>query len=484
MLVFSTVLNINPSMTKKDFAETVIRWVKTNPRPVNVISGIEWNGSYNIRYGSERLWLEFMDYDQKNILAARFEKHDDDGIVWDTDYVMNFNEMKMSIRLDRTYTDDDCSSEDDGHFATPHFISILIEKGYLRRDDILPVLRTPIMIDDTNLSLAAYAILGDTRYYLPVVYISKTFTDEYPVDINLMASKLKGAAHVLVQESDSTTQMMREASDGLNPYNGSIGVYYPDNTYDVFYYERYGVQDAVFERTIEAVLNYVNAQVPEALYTWIGVKNAIQAEQYELRNKIREEEMRRIAEERASDPSLKEAEEIIAEFDNELKDQQKLLHEQAEKIEALQYENQKLKAKVDAAHVSDKAILYTGSEKEFYEGEIQDLILTVLSDTLKNMAPDTRRAHVVGDLVAYNEFKHMTKAKADEIKRLFNNFDGMNGKLLKDLKSMGFEIEYNGKHYKLKYGGDDRYTVTVASSPSDKARSGKNDAHTIINKVF
>lgn len=86
MLVFSTVLNINSSMTKKDFAETVIQWVLTNPRQVNVIPGIEWNGSYNVRYGDDRLWLEFMDYEQKNILAARFEKHDDDGIVWDTDY--------------------------------------------------------------------------------------------------------------------------------------------------------------------------------------------------------------------------------------------------------------------------------------------------------------------------------------------------------------------------------------------------------------
>ena len=484
MLVFSTVLNINPSMTRKDFGETVIRWVMTNPRPVNVIPGIEWNGSYNTRYGDERLWLEFMDFEEKHIIAARFEKHDDDGLVWDTDYVMNFNEMKMCIRLDRTYTDDETINEDDGYFATPHFISILIEKGYLKKDDILPVLRTPIMINEENLSLAAYAILGDTHYYLPIVYVSRTFTDEYPVDINLLASKLKGAAHVLVQESDETTQMMRDLSDGLNPYNGSIGVYYPDNTYDVFYYESYGIQEAVFERTVEAVLNYTNAQVPDTLYTWIGVKNAKQEEQYELRNRVREEEIRRISEERAADPSLKEAEEIISEFDNELKDQQKLIHEQAEKIAALQYENQKLKARVDASRASDKAVLYTGSEKEFYEGEVRDLILTVLSDDLKNMAPDTRRAHVVSDLVAYNEFKRTTKAKADEIKRLFNNFDGMNGKLLKDLEKLGFVIEFNGKHYKLKYGGDDRYTITVASSPSDKARSGKNDAHTIINKVF
>ena len=124
MLVFSTVLNINPSMAKKDFVETVIRWVMTNPRPVNVISGIMWNGSYNVRYGDKRLWLEFMDYEQKKILAARFEKHDDDGIVWDTDYVMDFRQQKLSIRLDRSYTAD--ALDVDSNFSTPYFIKLLL----------------------------------------------------------------------------------------------------------------------------------------------------------------------------------------------------------------------------------------------------------------------------------------------------------------------------------------------------------------------
>lgn len=484
MLVFSTILNISPDMSKKDFVETVIRWVNTNPRPINRIPGLTWNGSFNGHYGDENLWLELLEYENRNIIAARFEKHGEDGIVWDTDYVMNFNDMKMCIRLDRTYTDEETIDEDTGGFATPHFISLLIEKGYLRKDGILPVARTPIMITDDNLTLAAYAILGDTQYYLPVVYVSKTFNDEFPVDINLMASRLKGVAHVLVQESNETTTAMRDASDGLNPYNGAIGVYYPDNTYETFYYERYGVQEAVFERTVEAVLNYCNAQVPGPLYTWLGVRNAIREEQYELRRKIREEEIQKLAEERAAEPSLKEAEEILSEFDEEMKFQQAQIQEQHQTIETLQYENQKLKAKLDAAHVNDQAVLYTGSEKEFYSGEIKDLILSVLDDNLKNMAPDTRRTHVVKDIVAYNEFKKTTKEKAEEIKRLFNNFDGMNGKLLKDLEKLGFVVEYNGKHYKLKYGGDDRYTVTIASSPSDKARSGKNDAHTIINKVF
>ena len=322
MLVFSTILNISPDMSKKDFVETVIRWVNTNPRPINRIPGLTWNGSFNGHYGDENLWLELLEYENRNIIAARFEKHGEDGIVWDTDYVMNFNDMKMCIRLDRTYTDEETIDEDTGGFATPHFISLLIEKGYLRKDGILPVARTPIMITDDNLTLAAYAILGDTQYYLPVVYVSKTFNDEFPVDINLMASRLKGVAHVLVQESNETTTAMRDASDGLNPYNGAIGVYYPDNTYETFYYERYGVQEAVFERTVEAVLNYCNAQVPGPLYTWLGVRNAIREEQYELRRKIREEEIQKLAEERAAEPSLKEAEEILSEFDEEMKFQQ------------------------------------------------------------------------------------------------------------------------------------------------------------------
>jgi len=67
MLVFSTILNINPTMTKPDFVRTVIQWVMTNPRPVNVIPGIEWNGSFNVRYGNDRLWLEILEYAKANI---------------------------------------------------------------------------------------------------------------------------------------------------------------------------------------------------------------------------------------------------------------------------------------------------------------------------------------------------------------------------------------------------------------------------------
>ena len=35
-----------------------------------------------------------------------FEKREEDGAIWDTDYIMNFDSMKMTIQLDRGYTED------------------------------------------------------------------------------------------------------------------------------------------------------------------------------------------------------------------------------------------------------------------------------------------------------------------------------------------------------------------------------------------
>ncbi|MCI6067128.1 MAG: hypothetical protein MR707_02700 [Galactobacillus timonensis] len=58
--------------------------------------------------------------------------------MWDTDYVMNFNERKMAIRLDRSYYAEALMSS--MRFSTPHFITLLIENGYVADDGNLPLL--------------------------------------------------------------------------------------------------------------------------------------------------------------------------------------------------------------------------------------------------------------------------------------------------------------------------------------------------------
>lgn len=173
MLLFSTLLEINDTMTKDSFIQLVLEWNQGSPHEENIIQGIEWNGERNVRYGTETLWLAIEEYRNENIIAVRYEKTEADGVVWDTDYVMNFNDMRMSIQLDRSYLEEPLAV--DPTFSTPHFITLLIEHGYLKDDGILPMLRKPIFIKADNVDLLTDVINGTSRYRLPVVYISKTY---------------------------------------------------------------------------------------------------------------------------------------------------------------------------------------------------------------------------------------------------------------------------------------------------------------------
>lgn len=65
-----------------------------------VIPDINWKGERNIKFGNNKVWMQIEEYRNQNIIAIRYEKIQNDGIVWDTEFVMNFNDMKMAIRLD------------------------------------------------------------------------------------------------------------------------------------------------------------------------------------------------------------------------------------------------------------------------------------------------------------------------------------------------------------------------------------------------
>lgn len=74
MLLFSTILDIEKSLTKDSFIKLVLEWNQGSPHESNVLKGIKWNGEHNIRYGNEKLWIDIEEYRNKNIIAVRFEK--------------------------------------------------------------------------------------------------------------------------------------------------------------------------------------------------------------------------------------------------------------------------------------------------------------------------------------------------------------------------------------------------------------------------
>ena len=60
----------------------------------------------------------------------------------------------------------------------------------------------------------------------------------------------------------------------------------------------------------------------------------------------------------------------------------------------------------------------------------------------------------------------------------------MEGPLRQDLQRAGFEINEDGKHYKLWFYGDGRYATELPKTPSGGPREGKNIAHTARSVLY
>lgn len=504
MLLFSTVLPINDQMTKEDFIRLAIRWNQRS-HPENIIPGIVWNGERNVRYGDEKLWMQIEEYRNQNIIAIRYEKAEDNGVVWNTDFVMNFNEMHMSVRLDRSYLEEAQIIYKD--FRPPAFLDLLIDEGYVEDDNGLCIGRRPILIADDNLSLIADVINGGIHYGLPVVYISKTYDERDPVNAKEVAKRLKGIAHVMVQEHSWTGPALRRLCEDNNEYDGAIGIYFPN---PVVGHERMlnhiypGSGKKLADKVIRRVVQYSNSQRIDTLYTFQGVINALlldrysskrselAASMYAIKQAKHEADMRVQSADaeaevmrRKADENQKLADEyaaLVDSVDEEMENMRQQIESLTSQNEALTYEVQGLRAKLDEK--SSVPILYLGTEDEFFQDEIKEFILESLTDTLAKTKAKTRRADVLDDLIRSNGgFKGTADKKKEALKKSLKGYKSLSATQKRLLEELGFKITKEGDHYKLTYYGDGRYWTTLAATPSD-IRTGDNCAHHIIRDML
>ncbi|MCD5436576.1 hypothetical protein [Lactobacillus delbrueckii] len=62
MLLYSTMLDVNDTLTKEKFIQLVIKWNQESQYEENVIPGLVWDGQMNVRYGDDQHWLEIEEY--------------------------------------------------------------------------------------------------------------------------------------------------------------------------------------------------------------------------------------------------------------------------------------------------------------------------------------------------------------------------------------------------------------------------------------
>ena len=319
-------------------------------------------------------------------------------------------------------------------------------------------------------------IVNDVRSYnLPIVYVSKTLSNDTPVDVYKLAYDLKGVAHVLVQEDVDSNDIIEDLNEDVIEVGGSIGLYFQSdmiNNRTVLYHNGFD-SNTIRQGIVKAVVNFTNQQSIDPLYTWDGVLTSL------LRDRFESQKAKRTKAERTKE----ETEELLDSFSNDfdaLTEENGRLRSSISDLEQeLAYYRDIFNSKQD----SDSSFMSSGSEKEFFQGEKKEFVLSVLSDSLQNIQDGTRKKHIIQDIIQQNDSENILNHKRDQIKRLLTNYSGLNGKLKQELKQLGFTVTEEGKHYKLTYFDDNRYTITMAKTPSD-GRAGKNNVSEINKKLF
>ena len=148
---------------------------------------------------------------------------------------------------------------------------------------------------------------------------------------------------------------------------------------------------------------------------------------------------------------------------------------------ALSLENQGLHAKMEERQAVP--LIYKGSMREFYEGEVRGILLELLEDCLERQEPDTRSQEILKNILEENKKAGRQENRKSRIKRLLKGYSNLSASLKHDLEELGFSVVSEGKHYKLTYFQDPRYTIVMAKSCSD-ARAGNNLASEIIRKML
>ena len=475
MLLYSTLLQIKDNMTKEDFIKLVIEWNQSNPREENIIKGICWNGEKDIHFGDEKLWLEIIEYRNKNIIAVRYEKVAEDGAIWDTDYIMNFDEMRLAIRLDRSYLEKAVITG--AQFSTPHFITLLIQKGYLCPDNGLEILREAHEITEDNVSLIADVTKGRIEHQLPVVYVSKTFDNSDPVNLEKMCKRLKGAAHILVQKDRQSNDGFLDACGDSLEINGTIGIYFPNDSlgHNVFPYRFRRESGQLLDIVVNNVLKYGVLQRIDNLYTWQGVNNSLLKDRFSSKKTELQEA------EDARKQAKNEVDKVYEVFEDDISSREQKIEQLISDNKKLENDNKALWARLEKK--DDIPVIVQGNEEELYVGEIKEIILELVADALPKLDPKSRKEHVLRDVLNSNQYEKLLAQKRERVKKLLKTYSGMSESLKHDLEALGLTITGEGKHYKITLADDPRYLVTIPKTPGDSARGGAN-AVSLINKIM
>ena len=456
MLSFATEFPVEATRTSVDFLAAVREWLLGSPHTVfeaSDLSEIEAKDEFSAKKSNEL--IETLKYQAtgSDMAAIRYTKWDR-GLEWVSTIVFSRGQPSwIGIRTS-------CESQ---HPAAklpiakkPVFVQTFLTRLGGGADGEIKVQAIPLRLTNSDIPLAARCVSGRAGCRLPLVYVSARFQGGHLVNVDSLAEALAGMAHVVVEPNRPFSVRLMSEVNSQNVYGGAIGVYWPEGGgRRSFFLHHESESPSEMERAVvEEVRSALVNRRPLARVTWSAVQELISRRTFAA----------------LRDQGSTEVQRYVDEFDKELKSKQEELEDAEREIARLEAEVRKYQAQ---SPMQSGLFLQTAPEQDLYAGELLGVVGDAITDAVTRVTEDSRRQHILKSIVAANPPTGEAEAMRNRLKSLLRDFRSMEAKVRSALQDMGFEISEEGKHYKIVFQGDERYTFTMPKSGSDH-RGGLN----------
>lgn len=465
MLSFATEFPVNSNKSAHDFMDAVREWVLGSPHTElqrSDLASMDKVDEWNTQPGAETVGSLLCS--TENVAAARYTRIGDE-IEWSTTIV--FRRIQgVAWTTIRTSCESVYPQVRLPAAKKPVVVRILMQRLGAGKDGSLQVQDAPHFLGDHNIDLAAALLNGTAGCRLPIVYVSAAFGGVDTAGPRHMARELSGMAHVVVEPNRPFSQRLRISVDHNNVYGGTIGIYWPDGSGRRAFYVGHEFHDAeeLTSAVCEEVRSALTNRRPLEDCTWASVQGIVSRQ--------------RVIQLQAS--GSREVASYIEGFESELTAAKEQRQHAETEVERLRAELRGIYARKGR---NDAAMPWAISEQDFYPGEVLDVIRDALVDARTRVPPDSRRLHVLDAFLSAHPETGGAKQYRERLKHLLKDYTGLDKKTRRTLEEIGFSISEEGKHCKITFQGDDRYTFTLPKSGSDY-RGGRNSASDIGKLLF
>ncbi|HSD17590.1 MAG TPA: hypothetical protein VLC71_10090 [Thermomonas sp.] len=467
MLSFATEFPISDEQTTGDFLAAVKDWALGLPHTVlnaQDLSALGSVGQWSFQKGNESVVSLHATNDRGESASVRY-KRVDDGLEWTTTVTFSRSVGSAWVAI-RVFCESNHPAARLPPAKKPVLVRTLLQSLGGGKDGDLHVITSPHILGNSDIGAATRLITGEANCRLPIIYVSATFQGSHILDINRLANDMAGVAHVVVEPNRPFSLRLKLEANSENVYGGTVGIYWPDGGGRRSFFIGKGFDSAsdmaraVFDEVRTALTN----RRPLERCTWASTQEMVSRQTFE----------------QLKASGSDQVDKYIAAFDEELASKDQKLSDAEREIGRLKAE---LRIYESRSSPGIGAALEAGQEQDLFPNEISGIILDALRDYQFRVPQDSRRSHVVAALLASNPGNDESAQFRERLKEMLRGFTGLDGKVRRGLEDLGFSISEEGKHYKITFQGDDRYTFTLPKSGSDH-RGGLNAANDIGRLLF